>query len=132
MIKKEKLKEIMLKYDINIEEIKDRSLELCENKEYYLDINNLIYFGLDIAIDKMKLNIINYIEDNKLEKETGIKCISDIDVSIKKKEDFYYIAGLLSEIDISNTSIKNIKLYLLKHKQKQKKKEKQKNKVFFK
>ncbi len=46
----------------------------------------MIFVALDSVADEFKINVINYIEKNELQKETGISCISDIKVSIVSGE----------------------------------------------
>jgi hypothetical protein len=83
----------------------------ADDSSYVSNIDNLIYAALDNVADDFKMNVINYIEENYLQEETGINCISDIPVIIKDGE----FQGLFKEFEsygLNDFSVQNITMFI--------------------
>lgn len=104
------LESLLTKYNLDIDSVKNLSEELSEGDP--LSLRNLIYCTLDIAADNFKMNVMNFIEENKLEEQTTISCISDISVEIDTDKGI--IEGPLSMISVEDISEENIKLFIEK------------------
>lgn len=100
------------RYDLSISHLKRLEHELFANDlNYVSNIDNLIYAALDNVADDFKMNVINYIEENYLQEETGINCISDIEVIIKDGE----FQGIFKEFEsygLNNYSVQNITMFI--------------------
>lgn len=113
---KKYLKKLLKKYNLDINQVKATSEELAENN--WKSIDNLVYFTLDIAADNFKLAVIEYVEKNKIIEETGLSCISKIDVHIKNGK----FKKLLKKVDVVDFSDENIIAFIEKFKKKNTKK----------
>lgn len=104
-------------YDLSISQLKQLEHELfADDSTYVSNIDNLIYSTLDKIADDFKMNVIDYIEDNYLQEETGLNCISDIEVIIKDGE----YQGLFKEFEsygLNDFSVQNITMFIDRYKE---------------
>ncbi len=105
------------KYDLSIRHLEQLEHELfADDISYESNIDNLIYSALDNIADDFKMNVIDYIEDNYLQEETGINCISDIEAIIKDGE----FEGIFKEFEsygLNDYSVQNITMFIDRYKE---------------
>lgn len=111
------LNNLVKKYDLSISQLMQLEHELfADDSTYISNIDNLIYSALDKIADDFKMNIIAYIEENDLQEETGIGCISNIKVVIKDGE----YQGIFKEFEsygLNDFSVQNITMFIDRYKE---------------